>query len=108
MLCSGCGSSLEDDHNYSACCSQQLSSQLYSTVKELIELYFFSGYEYEVIVEFLGKYHDIRMSLSTLTRRLREFGLKRYDQYQNSLHGRKKVITTELNGAGCMWEYRSM
>ena len=107
MLCSGCGSSVEDDHNYSACCSQQLSSQQDSVEKELIELYFFSGYEYEVIVEFLGKYHDIRMSLSTLTRRLREFSLKRYDQYKNSLHVRK-VITTELNVAGCMWEYRSM
>ena len=40
------------------------------------------------------------MSLSTLKRRLREFGLKRYNQYQNSLHVR--------NGAGCMWGYRSM
>ena len=105
MFCSGCESSVEDDHNYSACCSQQLSSQQDSIEKELIELYFFSRYKYEVIIEFLGKYHDIRMSLSTRTRRLREFGLKRYDQ--NSLHVRK-VITTELNGAGCMWEYRSM
>ena len=101
MLCSGCGSSVEDDHNYSACCGQQLSSQQDSVKKELIELYFFSGYEYEVIVEFLGKYHDIRMSLSTHTRRLRDFGLKRYDQYQNSPHVRE-IITTELNVAGCM------
>ena len=67
MLCSGCGSAVEYDHNYSACCSyKQLSSQQDSTEKEPIELYFFSGYEYEVIIEFLGKYHDIRMSLSTL------------------------------------------
>ena len=107
MLCSGCGSSVEDDHIYSACCSQQLSSQQDSIENELIELYCFSAYEYEVIVEFLGKYHDIRMYLSALTRRLRELGLKRYYQYQNSRDVRE-VITTELNGAGCMWEYRSM
>ena len=44
------------------------------------------------------------MSVSTLKRRLREFG---YNQYQNSLH-EKNLITTELNGAGCMWGYRSM
>ena len=47
------------------------------------------------------------MSLSTLTRRLREFGLNHYDQYQNSLRA-MKVMTTEFNGAGCMWEYQSM
>ena len=76
MLCSGCGSSVEDYHNYSACCSQQLSSQQDSIEKELIELYFFSGYEYEVIVEFLGKYHDIRMPLSTLTLRLKGIWFK--------------------------------
>ena len=38
------------------------------------------------------------MSLSALTRCLTEFGLKRYDQYQNSLVRVRKVITTELNG----------
>ena len=36
-------------------------------------------------------------SLSTLKRRLREFGLERYNQYQNF-----------NNGAGCMRGYRSM
>ena len=107
MFCSGCGSSVENDHNYCACCGQPLSSQKGPTERELVELYFFSGYQYEVIIDFLGKYHDIHMSLSTLKRRLREFGLKRYNQYQNSLHVRN-VIMTELDGAGCTLRYRSM
>ena len=106
MFCPGCESSVEDDHNYAACCGHQLSSQQDPTEREFIELYFSSGYEHEVILDFLGKYHDIHMSISTLKRRLREFGLKRYNQYQNSLPLRNK-ITTELNGAGvmAMWGY---
>ena len=87
MFCSGCESSVQDDHKYCACCGQQLSSQQDPTEEELIE--------YEVIVDFLGKYHDIHMSLSTLKRLLREFGSERYNQYQNSPHVRN-VTTTVL------------
>ena len=40
MFCSGCGFSVENDHNYCACCDQTLSSQEGPTERELIELYF--------------------------------------------------------------------
>ena len=33
--------------------------------EELIRMYFNSGYTYDVILEFLNKYHGIRISMST-------------------------------------------
>ncbi|CAB4004246.1 Hypothetical predicted protein [Paramuricea clavata] len=45
--------------------------------REAIESYFLAGYEYETILYFLSKYHGINHSMSTLKRRLREYGLKR-------------------------------
>jgi hypothetical protein len=45
--------------------------------REAIESYFLAGYEYETILCFLSKYHGINHSMSTLKRRLREYGLKR-------------------------------
>ena len=34
---------------------------------ELISYYFHLGYEYEVILEFLNQYHDIKLSMRSLT-----------------------------------------
>ena len=45
--------------------------------REVTELYFYQGYQNEVILDFLKSYHDLQMSLSTLKRRLREYGLSR-------------------------------
>ena len=42
-----------------------------------IKHYFENGYEYKEILEFLEKYHDVKISLSTLLRRLRSYGLQR-------------------------------
>ena len=45
--------------------------------RSLIQNYFHLGYENEVILQFLVDYHGIKMSVSTLKRRLRDYGLKR-------------------------------
>ena len=45
--------------------------------RELIGYYFNCGYSYAVILEFLGKYHGISISLWTLKTRLNAYGLKR-------------------------------
>ena len=50
----------------------------------------------------VGAYSNVPIKLY-----LGEFGLNCYNQCQNSLHV-KNIIATELNGAGCMYWYRSM
>jgi hypothetical protein len=46
--------------------------------RDIIESYFQSGFEYESILQFLSKFHAIKMSMSTLKRRLKMFGLQRF------------------------------
>ena len=41
--------------------------------KEIITYYFSRGYEYDAIVHFLAKFHDITMSIRTLMNLMREF-----------------------------------
>ena len=43
----------------------------------LITYYFFRGLKYDEIRLFLSKFHDVDVSLSTLKRRIKQFGLKR-------------------------------
>ena len=44
--------------------------------KQIIEGCFHQGYQNDVILEFLSVYHNITISLSTLKRRLRTYGLR--------------------------------
>ena len=46
-------------------------------VRRLIEHYFHRGFQNQVIVDFLNNRHGVTMSLSTLKRRLRDYGLSR-------------------------------
>ena len=46
--------------------------------EEAIRYYFRGSYDYNAILEFLDKYHDIRMSKRTLLNRLRDYG--RFEQ----------------------------
>ena len=55
-------------------------SQAPTDIRELIEYYFNCGYSYAVILEFLGEYHGMSISLQTLKRRLNAYGLKRKEQ----------------------------
>ena len=45
--------------------------------RDVIEYYFHLGYTNEIILEFLKRFHNIEISLRTLKRRLRSFGLRR-------------------------------
>ena len=45
--------------------------------RDVIEYYFHLGYTNEIILKFLERFHDIKISLRTLKRRLRSFGLRR-------------------------------
>ena len=45
--------------------------------KELIHYYFYRGFNYEEICTFLSQYHNKEMSLSTLKRYKKRFGLQR-------------------------------
>ena len=75
--------------------------------KELIEQYFQSGYENKVIVDILRSQHGIFMSLSTLKRRLQDYGLKRrgVDIDENRL---RELIQNEISGPGQLRGYRAV
>ena len=45
--------------------------------EEAIRYYFSRKYKYNTILDFLEKYHDIKMSKSTLLNRLKQYGLTR-------------------------------
>ena len=67
--------------------------------KQIIQDYFHQGYQNDVILEFLSVYHNITISLSTLKRRLRSYGLRRVRNEVNEQQVRN-IITPEVNN-GC-------
>ena len=86
--CSQCDASVEDHFNFCVTCGARVTrhtptdpvvpsqstadtSTVPSNEKRLIENYFYGGYEYDVIVHLLGKFHGISISLSTLKRRMK-------------------------------------
>ena len=65
----------------------------------LIQNYFHLGYENEVILQFLVDYHGIKMSVSTLKRRLRDYGLKRREN-EVDVDQVRDIIRSEISGSG--------
>jgi hypothetical protein len=45
--------------------------------EEIVRFYFHRGFRYEEILNFLQKFHDKEMSLSTLKCRIKKYGLQR-------------------------------
>lgn len=74
--------------------------------REIIHNYFNLGYENEVILQFLADYHGIRLGLSTLKRRLRDYGLKRRGNDVNVVQLRD--IINETLGSGESQGYRAV
>ena len=71
----------------------------------IIQHYFHLGYENEVIRQFLADYHGIKMSLSTLKRRLWDFGFKRSGNDIN-VDWLREIIRNEIRASGavdCKW-----
>ena len=79
-----------------------------SSERELVSSYFHSGYSNEIIREFLERHHGISMSLSTLKRRLRDFGLSRQSGNRADTDRVRQIIEEELNGSGRLLGYRSI
>jgi len=69
------------------------------SLQQLIELYFWRGFKYEVIVKFLKEYHDVELSMRTLRRRLIDYGLRRRNQ-PSSLMQVWNAVHSELRGPG--------
>ena len=75
--------------------------------KDITTYYFSRGYEYNAIVHFLAKFHDITMSIRTLKNRLRQYQLRRRTPTYD-LNLVREAILRELSGPGCSSGYRSM
>ena len=74
---------------------------------EAIRYYFSRKYEYNTILNFLDKYHDIKMSKRTLLNRLKEYGLsQRNCEIDEALL--REHISKELEGPGRLLGYRAM
>lgn len=76
--------------------------------REIIEYYFHCGYENKIILDFLATHHGINISLSTLKRRLREYGLRRRnlqfdEQMIRNLIERESQGPNELRGYRAVW-----
>ena len=115
MFCSSCGNELEEAYAFCPTCGRQVGDNTgpqdesnSENEREAIESYFFSGYEYKTVISFLSKYHDINISLSTLKRRLDEYGLKRKNSDEFNDENIAEIVQQELDGPGCVSGYRSM
>ena len=78
-----------------------------SQEEELIRSYFYGGFKYDEIREFLEKNHDINMSIATLKRRVKAYGLKRKNPEYDVNEVREKIRGL-LDGPGCSGGYRTV
>ena len=73
----------------------------------LIQRHFNQGFEYEEICFLLQRNHKIRMSTSTLKKRLRAMGLIRRNCHFD-LDEVKAIVKSILDGPDSVWEYRGI
>ena len=77
--------------------------------EQAIRHYFHSGFEHNVILQFLSRYHAITMSSKTLCYRLKQFELSRRHAPEEIDKERvAHLIRQELNGDGRLLGYRAM
>ena len=60
------------------------------------------------IIGFLSKYHHVEMSIATLRRRLKTYGLKRRNAMNVSNRDLQNVVRNKLDGPSCVAGYRSV
>ncbi|PFX16160.1 hypothetical protein AWC38_SpisGene19588 [Stylophora pistillata] len=75
--------------------------------RSLIQKYFHLGYENEVTLQFVVDYHSIKISLSTLKCRLRDYGLKRR-RNEVDVDQLRDIIRNEISGSGESLGYRAV
>lgn len=94
---------------FTAIVSDMASSNSVSDNPEgsIIAYYFSRRYVYEVITEFLDKFHGITMCVK---KRLRQLKLRRRmpSVDMDVVRKQNKLIMNELSGPGCQGGYRSM
>ena len=115
--CSQCGTQIERECIFCPQCGVNIERGYLShtltlgnhslSEREIIESYFYSGFEYESILQFLSKFHAIKMSMCTLKRRLKMFGLQRNHQEVN-MNEVTEIMRRELSQSGCLFGYRTM
>ena len=69
--------------------------------EETIRDYFKKGFTYDEILALIDKYHGIRMSIATLKRRIKEYGLKRRN-VRYDLNSVRNKIRSLLDVSDCM------
>src|SRR5437016_1048919 len=72
----------------------------FSDFDEIVSAYFQRGYQYPDIVNFLATYHDIKISLRTLKRKLQQLGLKRKKADWSPLNEVRTCIRNALQTSG--------
>ena len=71
----------------------------------LIKYYFYRGYQYQDILDFLATYHNIEISERTLHRRLRMYGLSRRNS-EYDINAIIEEVRGMLDGPDCISGYR--
>lgn len=113
IACLMCQRDLQPAYRFCPNCGAAVTQQdaavgpVENDLQEIITGYFMSGYEYEAMLGFLSKYHDVEMSIATLKRRLKSYGLKRRNAINVSDRDLKNVVINELDGPSCVAGYRS-
>ena len=59
-------------------------------------------------MQFLSKFHAIKMSMSTLKRQLKMFDLQLRKQQQVNMDEATEIMRRELSGSGYLFGYRTM
>ena len=72
--------------------------------ESFIRYYFFRGFEYKEIILLLLKNHGIEMSLRTLKRRIKSYGLRR-QQLEYNIDQVRASVPTIIDGHGSLQGY---
>jgi len=78
-----------------------------NTEEVFIKYYFYRGYQYKDILDFLATYHNIEISERTLHRRLRMYGLSRRNP-EYDIVAITDEVRSMLDGSACVSGYRHM
>ena len=102
MFCEFCDMLTEENFVFCQGCRVELNRE-----EVILTNYFEKGFQYEKILVFLAKFHDISMSLRTPKSRLKSYGLSRRSMNVDEELVRRR-IHQELDGPGCLHGYRAM
>ena len=78
-----------------------------NTEEVFIKYYFYRGYQYKDILDFLATYYNIEISKRTLHRRLRMYGLSRGNP-EYDIVAITDEVRSMLDGPACVSGYRHM